>query len=764
MKKNQKMSTIITISILIVNTICFSLLYLIANRTMTTMMQQSARDNLYATLNVQTSIIKEYIAHQEDLLIRFGNATEIIDFLKDSDNEQKRERAQAYTEKYYEDLDNWEGLYIGEWNTHVIAHSNPEIVGMVTREGEALEQLQTEMLKENGFYNAGIIVSPASHKLVLSFYYPVFDYDGETIIGYVGGGPFAEELGELLEAVVDETTEYYMVNVASQMYIFAQDATLMATEIHDETMRSILSQVEVQEGIGDIEYSDETGEDFIAAYQYIPKYDWAVISCNSESVIYEDVNRTMKALHAICVASGVVVGLLSWALIRWNTRPLKYVEDSITQLKELNLEKDPRLNQYINGKSEVGQIATAIDSLYDSIKDMLEAEKEKQIAIARSESKDKFLASMSHEIRTPINTIMGMNEMILRENQDETIAEYATNIKSESHMLLGLVNDILDFSKIEAGKLEITESEYWVSEMLKDVVSAVEFRTEQKGLKLEVDISETMPAVLKGDEIRIKQVLNNLLSNAVKYTEKGCITFAVKELCDGENVNLSFAVRDTGIGIHQADMSRLFQDFERLELQKNRYIQGTGLGLYITKQLVENMGGVIQVESEHGKGSCFTVQLPQQIVDATPIGKLGCGCKKCRSEKDKEQAVICAPDAKVLVVDDNRINLKVMEGLLKRTQVQLDLADSGKGCLQKTIEVKYDLIFMDHMMPEMDGIQTLHAIKADAENLNSDTPVIMLTANAINGMEEKYLSEGFSGYLSKPVDPGKMEGLMKVYL
>ena len=778
--KNRRMSTTITLIILIVNTVCISLLYFMASRTMTTLMKQSEMANLHASLNVHTNIIEEYIHHQEDLLITYSNESVVIEYLKDPSNDEKKELAQQYTEKYYSRLDNWEGLYIGEWDTHVIAHSNPDVVGMVTREGEPLKQLQNEMLSRNGLYNAGIIVSPASGKLILSLYCPVYDHDGVTIIGYVGGGPYAEELEKLLLSVEDENAKYYMLNVLSGMYIFAENKELMATKIQDEMLLSIIEILETNDSHwnGNKEYVDEIDGKSIAAYQYMPEHGWVVISCNSEKNIYADVSRNMKILGLICIVSDIVIGVLSWIFIRISTKPLKYAEESIVQLKEMKLEKQHKLDDYINCKSEIGQIATAIDSLYDSIKDMLEAEKEKQVAIAASESKAKFLANISHEIRTPINAVIGMNEMILRENKDETIQEYAYSIKSSSQMLLGIINDVLDFSKIEAGKLRIVENNYQVATMFRDVITGIKTSVKDKNLEFNVEIDETIPAVLVGDEIRIKQILNNLLSNAVKYTEKGSITFKAKGMYDNEKFYLWLSVADTGIGIRKEDMERLFNSFQRLELEKNRYIQGTGLGLNITKQLTDNMNGKIEVESEYGKGSCFTVVIPQGIAEEVINEEIiveGIITKEIATEgievsqgqndtKEDKNEFLYAPNAKVLIVDDHKMNLVVMKGLLKRSQIQLDYATGGEQCLEMTKKNQYDLILMDHMMPEPDGIQTLHMIREDKENKNVETKVIVLTANATEGIEEEYLKEGFVGYLSKPIEAEKLEEMLREYL
>lgn len=412
----------------------------------------------------------------------------------------------------------------------------------------------------------------------------------------------------------------------------------------------------------------------------------------------------------------------------------------------------------------IGLVLLLVTAGLKSIRDMFNIEKEKQLAIAASKSKAQFLANMSHEIRTPINTVIGMNEMILRENKDETVEEYAYNIKSASQMLLSLVNDVLDFSKIEAGKLQLVENDYYLADMLNDVALGVQVRVKQKNLEWKLEVDETMPAVLKGDEIRIKQILNNLLSNAVKYTEKGSITFSAKGVRDENGFLLVLAVKDTGMGIKKDDIEKLFDSFQRLELTKNRYIEGTGLGLNITKRLVNVMDGTIDVQSEYGNGSCFVVQIPQKIVDDTAIGKIEQKHKGSPAGDVSRQHTLCIPDAKILVVDDTKMNLVVIRELLKRTQAQLDFAGGGNECLEKTKEKKYDLILMDHMMPEPDGVQTLHMIREDNANMNLETPIVVLTANAIEGMKEQYLQDGFADYLSKPVEPDHLEKVLAKFL
>lgn len=400
-------------------------------------------------------------------------------------------------------------------------------------------------------------------------------------------------------------------------------------------------------------------------------------------------------------------------------------------------------------------------------RDISEVDKQRKLAIAASESKAKFLANVSHEIRTPINTIVGMNEMILRENENNSTKEYAYNIKNASEMLLGLVNDILDLSKIEAGKLQIVESDYSLVSMLKAVVLGIEVRVQQKQLEMKLEIDEKLPSVLKGDEIRIKQILNNLLSNAVKYTDEGSVTLIVKGIHEEERFFLELAVADTGIGICEEDMEQLFTTFLRLDLKKNRHVEGTGLGLSITKQLAENMGGEVDVVSKKGKGSCFSVKVPQEIIDATAIGTIdlrGKGFEKSKETKLEKQEVLYAPDAKVLVVDDNEMNLKVIEVLLKRSAIQLDFANGGNEGVEMSRGKKYDVILMDHMMPDPDGVETLHLIRQEKDNVNKETPVIVLTANAVGDVAQDYLKDGFSDYLSKPVEVDKLEEMLKKYL
>ena len=388
-------------------------------------------------------------------------------------------------------------------------------------------------------------------------------------------------------------------------------------------------------------------------------------------------------------------------------------------------------------------------------------------ALAASEAKSSFLSNMSHEIRTPINAVLGMNEMILRECDDSNILAYSNSIRTAGSTLLGLVNDILDFSKIEAGKMEIIPVDYDLSSVINDLVNMIQTKADDKGLKLELDISKTVPKQLHGDEVRIKQVITNILTNAVKYTEKGTVTFCIryeKIPDEPDYVTLKVIVKDTGIGIKKEDMKKLFSEFERIDEERNRNVEGTGLGMNITKRLLEMMGTSLTAESIYGLGSKFSFDLKQRVVKWEELGDYEAAYKASLGKRRKYREKFRAPTAEVLVVDDTPMNLVVFRSLLKQTGVKIDTANSGAEGLSLAYDKKYDMIFLDHMMPEKDGIETLHEMRAQEKNPNLKTPTICLTANAISGAREQYLSAGFDDYLTKPIDSAKLEAMLIEYL
>ncbi|MBQ4241683.1 MAG: DegV family EDD domain-containing protein [Lachnospiraceae bacterium] len=381
-------------------------------------------------------------------------------------------------------------------------------------------------------------------------------------------------------------------------------------------------------------------------------------------------------------------------------------------------------------------------------------------------SQNRFFSSMSHEIRTPINTVLGLNEIILRqEDASEEIKKDARNIQGAGRLLLALINDILDVSKIEAGKMDIVPVDYNVSSLLSEIVNMIWLKAEEKGLKFEVDIDPGVPEVLFGDEVRIKQILINLLNNAVKYTKEGSVSLHMEcETGDGRDALLKINVSDTGMGIKPDALPHLFDTFQRVDEEKNRYIEGTGLGLSIVKQLVELMEGEITVNSVYGQGSNFSVTLKQGISSDNRIGDISISGVGSMAGQEKFQHSFHAPDARILIVDDNEMNLQVEEKLLDGTEMVVDLAMSGAEALKKTLQFRYDVIFMDHLMPEMDGIDCFEHIRSQKGGLNQNTPVVVLTANAGGENIELYNNTGFDGYLVKPVSGRQLEDMLMRHL
>ena len=381
-------------------------------------------------------------------------------------------------------------------------------------------------------------------------------------------------------------------------------------------------------------------------------------------------------------------------------------------------------------------------------------------------SQNRFFSSMSHEIRTPINTIIGLNEINMRDgNISDEIRINNRNIQGASRMLLTLINDILDMSKMESGKMEIVPVTYDVGALLSEVINMILSRAEEKKLAFHVDVDESLPSGLYGDEVRIKQVLINLLNNAVKYTKEGSVRMTVQgDRLNEKEISVTWRVEDTGMGIRKEAIPYLFDAFKRVDEEANRNIEGTGLGLSIVKQITDLMGGEISVDSVYTRGSTFTFSVVQEIVNDTPVGQISLQKSRYTTEQDTYHQSFEAPDASLLIVDDNDLNLQVESRLLQATRMQIDLATSGKECLSMVFRKKYDVIFMDHLMPEMDGIETLNAIRMQRGGLNRETPVVVLTANAGSENQALYASSGFDDYLLKPVSGSQMESALLHFL
>jgi len=421
----------------------------------------------------------------------------------------------------------------------------------------------------------------------------------------------------------------------------------------------------------------------------------------------------------------------------------------------------PRCLVYIAYVFICNNIFTIVSESIERAKLADELAKAKDEADKANQAKTRFLARMSHEIRTPINAVIGMNEMIIRESEEDNIKKYASDVKDSSNVLLNIINEILDASKIESGMMELAPARYKLDSFLNDLYNMINLRAANKGLALEFHIDPKLPSEYFGDDRCIRQVLTNLLTNAVKYTNEGKVTLSLSGTVQGDTATLRYVVKDTGIGFKPEDIENIYGEFKRFDLSRNRNVEGSGLGMNIVQSFLKLMGSELKIESEYEKGSEFSFVIEQEITNAEPIGDYKKNIEKMAA-KEADSIKFIAPTAKILVVDDNIMNLKVFSKLISHVEAGITEVDSGKKCLELLKDNHYDIIFLDHMMPEMDGIETLHHIKD--EKLAVGTPIIMLTANAIAGDREMYLEEGFDDFISKPVMPKALDEMLIEYL
>ena len=409
----------------------------------------------------------------------------------------------------------------------------------------------------------------------------------------------------------------------------------------------------------------------------------------------------------------------------------------------------------------IGYVVSVVD-LTERMKYIDELNKARDNADKANAAKSAFLASMSHEIRTPLNAVLGMDEMIMREKDIEEIHKHSAGIMDAGKSLLSIIDDILDFSKIESGMMTLAPIDYEVNKEVRELYNIVTFRAKKKGLELMFNVDPNMPRVLHGDELRIRQIFINIINNAIKYTKVGWVKVDITyEKENDGNITLVASVEDTGVGIKKEDIPKLFDKFQRFDENVNHKVEGTGLGLSIVYNLLKMMNGSIDVKSVYERGSKFTVRIPQIVVDNTPVGTFD---MEYSTEVKEYTESFKAPQARMLVVDDNQINLSIVRGLLKRTEMIIDVVSSGYECLENVMKNKYDIILLDHMMPEMDGVEVLEHLKKMSKNMSKDAPVIALTANAIVGAKEQYLKIGFDDYIAKPIDSKELEEVILRYL
>lgn len=536
---------------------------------------------------------------------------------------------------------------------------------------------------------------------------------------------------------------------------------------------------------------------FISLFVWLILFIFYVL-LNETSVKYDNFKSLMKK-SVLCkgwlVISIILFIVLLFSNVSYSISPITYYGDGVLMVYAFGivgslflllmlLFNNKRLNSYKNWAMLISiiilSLSVFIQMKYDGtfilgsgislitmflyftienpdIKYIEELNSLKEAAEEANRAKTNFLASMSHEIRTPMNAIIGLSESILASDVPKSIAEDVKNINKAGDTLLEIVNNILDITRIEEGKNTIKNSPYNLADVVAELTNIVNVSLGEKPIKYTVNTIGNIPSLLMGDEVKIYQILMNLLSNAVKYTQKGSIKLEIESKVFANKANLTFRVIDTGIGIKKADYDKIFQKFERLD-QEQKNIQGTGLGLVITKKLLDMMGGKIRFESVYQKGTTFIVELEQDIVDKAKITNF----TEHKAKKKTVDEYFDGSSYEILLVDDNLLNLKVAEKLLKPYKFKITSIKSGLECLNYTKNKKYDLILLDHMMPEMDGIQTLYNLRKRASGF--DTPVVVLTANAIEGSKEMYLREGFCDYLSKPINQVELDRILREQL
>lgn len=565
MIKNGKLRGTLTVMILLVTVICIMTLFLGARLQLTGVMKESELRNMQMELNSQTILLKEYTIEQENLLKAYSKNQVVTDFLKEPTNSELQKAAQQYTEKYYAGLNNWEGIYIGEWNSHVIAHSDPDVVGITTREGNSLKELQDSMENSDGVYNIGIIFSPASKALSLSMYYALYDDSGK-VLGYVGGAAYAENIRKILDRQKDtkNSKKYSVINVNSGTYIFDEDESLGASKIEDDMLLEVMKRIKNQENVkeANFSYQDKNGNNFIISYQYDKEYGWAVVARDSEKSLYAEVYKILNGLGIICIITCLLIGILSWVVIYFSTKPLGYVTNALWNLKNLKITKEPRLEKYINCKSEIGQIATALDSLRVSFEDIVNTLANCSDSLAQSATN---MSASSNILIECVEDNADATEKFA--GHTEKINDTVKNVEDEITEITGVVSQVED--KIQLGNTRSTELINQLMEMKENASSSLQ-NTNRKIEEIGIEIKNAM--VNLQSLTQIDEMANQIL-DITEQTNLLSLNAAIEAARAGE-AGKGFAVVAGEIGKLANDSSKTVTKIQSICNETRQNIAG----------------------------------------------------------------------------------------------------------------------------------------------------------------------------------------------